>query len=73
MKKQDEKTIDELWREVEMWFDGIEAMLSHRCYQPRSLAGARSIQFAIAGHLKWIDQALLEIEVRAKLETRESM
>ena len=66
MKDIDKKTVDELWYELEMWFDGIEGMVSNRCYSERSMAGARSIQFAVAGHLKWIDEALLEIEMRAK-------
>jgi len=60
--------VSAIWEEIEMWFDGIEGMLSHRCYQPHSMAGVRSIQFSVAGHLKWIDEALLEIEERREAD-----
>ena len=64
MTNLSEKTTDELWAEVEMWFDGIESTLACRCYSNHSLAGARSIQLTVSGHLTWIDQALCEIEER---------
>lgn len=51
-----------LWNDVEGWFDGIEDMLSHRCYQPRSLTGIRATQLDVRKHLTWIDDMLLEIE-----------
>ena len=57
-------TIDELWQEAEMWLDGIEDMLSHRCYSEHSLTGIRAIQLDVRKHLAWIDHALLEIEGR---------
>jgi len=64
MTDMDKMTVDELWKEVEMWLDGIEDMLSHRCYRPHSMAGVLSIKTAISGHLAWIDEALLEVEAR---------
>ena len=57
--------LDELWEEAEMWLDGIEKTVVHRCYSERSLAGVRSIQCDIRKHLVWLDEALLEIEMRA--------
>jgi len=64
MTDMDKMTIEELEREIEMWFDGIEDILSHRCYQPHSMIGIRHIQLQVRKHLAWIDRALLEIEVR---------
>ena len=64
MTNMDEMTIKELWLDAETWFDGIAVMLSHRCYQERSLTGIRAIQLDVRKHLTWIDRLLLEIEVR---------
>ena len=57
-------TIEELWQEAEMWLDGIEDTLAHRCYPEHSMTGIRAIQLDVRKHLAWIDGALLEIEVR---------
>ena len=57
-------TVDELWAEAEMWLNGIEDTLAHRCYQERSMTGVRAIQLDVRKHLTWVDRVLLEIEVR---------
>ena len=64
MTSMDEMTIDELEQEIEMWLDGIEDTLSHRCYPEHSMTGVRAIQLDVRKHLAWIDRALLEIEAR---------
>ena len=65
MTDMDRMTIDELWQEAEMWLDGIEDTLAHRCYSEHSMTGIRYIQLEARKHLAWIDRLLLEIEVRA--------
>ena len=72
MTKLDEMTNDELWLDVETWFDGIAVMLSHRCYQKHSMTGIRAIQLDVRKHLAWIDRTLLEIEARRHKATRAS-
>lgn len=61
MSDMDKLIFESLWNDVEIWFDGIEDTLSHRCYPERSLVGIRAIQLDVRKHLAWIDRALIEI------------
>jgi len=65
-------TTEEFWQEAETWLDGVANMVSHRCYQEHSMVGIRAIQRDVRKHLTWIDEALLQIELREAKSVKEN-
>jgi len=65
VKNLGEMTIDELWEEIELWFEGIEGTVGGRSYGEHSATGVRYVELQVRKHLTYIDRLLLEIEGRA--------
>lgn len=54
----------ELWKEFEMWLDGIEDIVKNRCYPKGSTQGARHILEMVQEHATWAEEALVKLEAK---------